>query len=83
MAFNFGGKPVYVMPLVFGGAPVVNTFASIVQAGTYSQIGPLFYAGLLLVIGGAVTILIFAPKGKPHEPASTPTGTSKAEAVAH
>ena len=22
MAFNLGGKPVYVMPLVFGGAPV-------------------------------------------------------------
>jgi hypothetical protein len=21
MAFNFGGKPIYVMPLVFGGAP--------------------------------------------------------------
>jgi hypothetical protein len=84
MAFNFGGKPVYVMPLVFGGAPVVNTFASIVQTGTYSQIGPLFYAGLLLVIGGAVTILVFAPKGKPHEPAPTkPAGTPPAEAVAH
>ena len=23
LAFNFGGKPIYVMPLVFGGAPVV------------------------------------------------------------
>ena len=29
MAFNFGGKPVYVMPLIFGGAPVVNTFFTI------------------------------------------------------
>ena len=29
MAFNSGGQPVFVMPLVFGGAPVVNTlFAS-------------------------------------------------------
>src|SRR6185503_13325892 len=26
LAFTFGGKPVYVMPLVFGGAPIVNTF---------------------------------------------------------
>jgi hypothetical protein len=83
MAFNFGGKPVYVMPLVFGGAPVVNTFASIVQTGAYSQIGPLFYAGLLLVIGGAVTILVFAPKGKAHEPTPAPAGTTKAEPVAH
>ncbi len=25
LAFRFGGNPLYVMPLVFGGAPVVNT----------------------------------------------------------
>ena len=25
LALRFGGNPVYVMPLVFGGAPVVNT----------------------------------------------------------
>src|SRR5437762_12876071 len=24
LAFKFGGQPIYVMPLVFGGAPVVN-----------------------------------------------------------
>ena len=24
LAFTFGGKPVYVMPVVFGGAPVIN-----------------------------------------------------------
>ena len=29
MAFNFGGKPIFVMPLVFGGAPVINTFVSL------------------------------------------------------
>jgi len=29
MAFNFGGKPVFVMPLVFGGAPVINTLVAI------------------------------------------------------
>jgi hypothetical protein len=84
MAFNFGGKPVYVMPLVFGGAPVINTFASIMQAGTYDQIGPVFYAGLLLVIGGAVTILVFAPKGAPHAPAANPpAGEKPATAPAH
>ncbi|MFN7814430.1 MAG: hypothetical protein ACK5SI_17445 [Planctomycetia bacterium] len=25
LALGFGGRPIYVMPLVFGGAPVVNT----------------------------------------------------------
>ena len=46
MAFNSGGKPVYVMPLVFGGAPVVNTLA---KSG-FENIGGLFLAGLILVI---------------------------------
>ena len=62
MAFNFGGKPIYVMPLVFGGAPVVNTFTTIVSEGTFRQVTTAFYASLLLVIAGAVTVLIFAPK---------------------
>ncbi|MFM8488186.1 MAG: hypothetical protein ACKOCH_17780, partial [Bacteroidota bacterium] len=25
LAFTFGGKPIFVMPLVFGFAPVINT----------------------------------------------------------
>lgn len=66
MAFNFGGKPVYVMPLVFGGAPVVNTFVSILMQGA-SEISVMFYAGLLIVVAGAATVLVFAPKG--HAPA--------------
>ena len=33
MAFNSGGKPVFVMPLVFGGAPVVNTLYSVATHG--------------------------------------------------
>jgi hypothetical protein len=69
LAFNAGGKPVFVMPLVFGGAPVVNSLTEIVHHLMYDQIGPLFYAGLLLVIAGAVTVLLFAPK-----PAATDHG---------
>ncbi|HUY89763.1 MAG TPA: hypothetical protein VMV10_13600 [Pirellulales bacterium] len=61
MAFTFGGKPIYVMPLVFGCAPVINTFVSLIgrQVGTIS---PLFYSGLIMVAAGAVTVLVFAPK---------------------
>lgn len=65
MAFNFGGKPVYVMPLVFGGAPVVNTFFTITANGLWDQVNALFVAGLLLVIAGAAMVLVFAPKGSP------------------
>jgi hypothetical protein len=67
MAFNFGGKPVFVMPLVYGGAPVVATLVSTALAGLWGLIGPMFLAGLILVIAGAVMVLVFAPKG--HAPA--------------
>jgi hypothetical protein len=66
MAFNFGGKPIFVMPLVFGGAPVINTFVSVLRAGNYDQLHPMFYAGLIVVAAGAVTVLVFSPKGGGH-----------------
>ena len=72
MSFNFGGKPIFVMPLVFGGAPVVNTFVSVTQAGQWGQLHAMFYAGLIVVAAGAVTVLVFAPKPQPHHPAPTP-----------
>ena len=76
MAFNFGGKPIFVMPLVFGGAPVVNTLTTMITKGSQAP-GPLFYAGLILVVAGAAVVLVFAPKGaspaaaKPAEPEPT------------
>jgi len=72
MAFNFGGNPVYVMPLIFGGAPVVNTFASMtaakIKGHAMGEIHPVFYAGMILVAAGAVLVLVFAPRGEPHAP---------------
>ncbi len=62
LAFNFGGKPVFVMPLVFGGAPVVNTITTVVSEGTFDQISPTFLVCLGLVIAGASIVLVFAPK---------------------
>lgn len=64
-AFNFGGKPIYIMPLVFGGAPVVNTLTSTIADQTYNQLEWPFYISLFLVIAGAVTVLTTAPRGKP------------------
>ncbi|HWB08814.1 MAG TPA: hypothetical protein VG826_06310 [Pirellulales bacterium] len=78
MAFNFGGKPVYVMPLVFGCAPVINTFVSMLgqDLGTIS---PIFYAALILVVIGAVTVLVFAPRGG-HKPEAKPAAVQGAAA---
>jgi hypothetical protein len=72
LAFNFGGKPIYVIPLVFGGAPVVNTFIAILAESNLHAIGVPFFSSLLLVIGGAVAVLIFAPRGAAPHAAPTP-----------
>lgn len=69
LAFTFGGRPIYVMPLVFGGAPVVNAFLTIYLADRMKEIGPLFLAGLVIVVLGAVVVLLAAPHGAPHAPA--------------
>lgn len=77
LAFNYGGKPVFVMPLIFGFAPVINTLVTMSLAGKLSQISPIFAGSLGLVIGGAVLVLINAPKPKhgPAKAAQKPTPT--------
>jgi len=69
-AFSFGGKPVWVMPLVFGCAPVINAFLTIWWEGRWKDINPFFYAGLILVAIGAATVLISKP-GSPKKHAAT------------
>jgi hypothetical protein len=73
LAFNAGGKPTYVMPLIFGFAPVVNTFISLSETGSWHLVRPLFWISLGVVITGAVTVLITAPKAAP--PAKKPALT--------
>ena len=63
LALSFRGNPVYVMPLVFGCAPVVNTFLTMYWTKSYKQVGPFFLAGLILVVLGAVTVLVSRPHG--------------------
>lgn len=63
MAFYWGGKPIYLMPLVFGGAPVVNTLSAIIRQDQAGPISPFFWAGLILVIAGSAMVLVFTPRG--------------------
>ena len=83
MAFNFGGRPIYVMPLVFGGAPIVNTFASIAKSllrgGGVGEFRVPFVVSLLLVVGGAVLVLVFSPK--PHPKPSVDSNSDNATPV--
>lgn len=84
LAFNFGGKPIFVMPLVFGVAPLINTFITVTEEKTASNLTPLFFASLLLAIAGAVTVLVFAPKGHPPAPGGkSGADATKEKAAAH
>lgn len=81
MALSYGGKPSWVMPLVFGCAPVFNAFLTIYWAGNWKQVSPMFLAGLILVAVGAVTVLVFCPKSAPHAPASSAAVESAASSA--
>lgn len=77
MALSNGGTPGYVMPLVFGGAPVVNTLIVISVNNLWTKINPLFPFGLLLVVVGAVIVLVSAPRpAKSEKHAEEPAAAS-------
>jgi hypothetical protein len=52
-----------VMPLVFGGAPVINVLVSMVIHPPKAGINPLLYLGFLLASVGAGMVLYFRPPG--------------------
>ena len=60
-AFRTGGLPLYVMPLVFGGAPIVNVLVSLAIHPPKSAINPMLYVGFLLASAGAAMVLYFRP----------------------
>src|SRR6186713_2559940 len=56
-AFKTGGLPIYVMPLVFGGAPIVNVALTMVMHPPKSAVSPMLYAGFALASVGAAMVL--------------------------
>ena len=81
LALGFGGKPIYVMPLVFGGAPVVNTLFTAFMNRAFDQLKAPFLAGLILVILGAVTVLVFKPQAAAPAAAAVAAADAPATAV--
>lgn len=61
-AFRFGGLPVYVMPLVFGGAPIVNVLISMAVHPPKSAVHAMFYVGVALASAGAGMVLYYRPR---------------------
>jgi drug/metabolite transporter (DMT)-like permease len=60
-SFRAGGSPTYVMPLVFGGAPLVNVLYTMAVHPPKHGVNPLLYVGFLVTAVGAGMVLYFKP----------------------
>lgn len=87
LAMANGGKPTYVMPMVFGCAPVFNTLWVAYWQNAFKDQNPMrmsiYFAGIIMAVVGAVIVFTFAPteqKKNTHaaKPAPSPE-TAKAE----
>jgi drug/metabolite transporter (DMT)-like permease len=61
-AFRSGGVPTYVMPLVFGLAPVVNVIYSMATHPPKTPPNPLLWLGFVFAALGAGMVLYFKPQ---------------------
>jgi hypothetical protein len=50
-AFRAGGLPTYVMPIVFGGAPVINVLTTMALHPPKAAVNPLFFLGVVMAAG--------------------------------
>jgi hypothetical protein len=60
-SFRAGGLPIYVMPLVFGGAPLVNVLVSMALHPPKTPPSPMLFFGFLLASVGAGLVLYYKP----------------------
>jgi len=60
-AFKSGGLPAYVMPLVFGLAPLVNVLVSMLMHPPKTAPNPLLWVGYVLASAGAGLVLYYKP----------------------
>ncbi|MEZ5950700.1 MAG: hypothetical protein R3C12_16095 [Planctomycetaceae bacterium] len=65
-----GGKPLFVMPIVFGGAVTVTAIVSVIQLKQVTTASPLLWVGMLLVFVGVVLVARNTPHGHPPKPAA-------------
>ncbi len=62
-AFRNGGVPNYVMPIVFGGAPLINVITTMIMHPPKEKVNPLLFVGYVVVAAGAAMVFYFKPKG--------------------
>lgn len=61
-SFRAGASPLYVMPLVFGGAPLVNVLSTAILHPPKTAPSPMLYVGFLLASIGAGMVLYYRPQ---------------------
>jgi uncharacterized membrane protein YeaQ/YmgE (transglycosylase-associated protein family) len=61
-SFRAGGNPLWVMPLVFAGAPVVNVLYTTWEHPPKAAPSPMLYVGFLLAATGAYLVLHYKPR---------------------
>ena len=61
-SFRTGGTPTYVMPLVFGGAPLVNVLYTMATHPPKTAPSPMLYVGFLVTAIGAGLVLYNKPQ---------------------
>ncbi len=65
-----GGKPAYVMPIVFGGAVTINAIIAYIQLQGEAKTSPILWIGMLLVAVGVVIVAANTPHGHPPKKAA-------------
>src|SRR5262245_26907290 len=60
-AFRAGGTPMVVMPLVFGGAPLINVISAVIMHPPKTAPNPLLYVWFLVTASGAAIVLYYRP----------------------
>jgi uncharacterized membrane protein len=60
-AFRNGGSPMFVMPIVFGLAPLINVLFTMVMHPPKTSPNPLLYVGYVLASLGVWLVLRFKP----------------------
>lgn len=86
-AANEAGRAgvIYVAPLVFAGAPIVNTIATItIFHPTKTMPDIRFFLGLGLAAAGAAMVMLYKPApAAAHPPTTPPAQTAPAETSSH
>lgn len=83
-AANAAGKGgvLYVAPLVFAGAPIINTIATITIFHPTKALPDIrFFLGLALAAAGAAMVMIYKPAPAAHPPSSPPAQSTSTQST--